>query len=244
MEKLEPFIKRETIQREENPFEDEQVSQEWIRSVEGEKGLLRDKEIYPRLKRWTEQASLKVLVEIGAGQGICAEKCEMKSGRYIGVEPSSPLVRRAKELYSDPRRKFMIGNAYDLPIPDNSADAVFSVNVWFHLEDLDRASRELSRILKPDGKFLIITANPDPELTKVWESWYDDVTKERKKLVGKINIPINPLSKNVFYQHTLHEIIEALENNGLKVEEIEPFGKNSDNKDIFIEIRGQKQQGK
>lgn len=240
MEKLSLIREGKNLPRQENPFEDEQVAQEWIRSVEGEKGFLRDREIYPRLQRWTEQVSPQVLIEIGAGQGICAERCEMKSGKYIGIEPSLSLVKRAKELYENTQRRFVAGSAYKLPLADISADAAFSVNVWFHLEDLDTASRELSRILKSNGKFLIITANPDPELTKLWESWYDDVTKEGKKLVGKINIPINPLSKNVFYQHTFQEIMEALEKNGLKVGKIEPFG-NSDNQDIFIEITGQKQ---
>lgn len=222
---------------EENPFEDEKVSQEWIKSVEGEKDMARDKEIYPRLRNWTEQVSPEVLIEIGAGQGICAEKCELKTGKYIGIEPSIPLVRRAEELYSNEEREFLVGNAYKLPVSSEFADACFSVNVWFHLEDLGLASRELSRILKPDGKFLIIT--PNPESTELWESWYTDATKDGKKLVGKINLPVNSLSKNVFYQHTLQEITEAFEDSGLKVESIKSFAP-VDEKDIFIEIQGKK----
>ncbi|MDX9914128.1 MAG: hypothetical protein RBS77_06130, partial [Candidatus Moranbacteria bacterium] len=41
--------------KEENPFEDEQVAKEWINSVENEKNMGRDKEIYPRLKNWIAQ---------------------------------------------------------------------------------------------------------------------------------------------------------------------------------------------
>jgi len=67
---------KESFKREENPFENEIISQEWIKSVEGEKGMARDNEVYPRLKKWVDQVSPRVLVEIGSGQGICSEKCE------------------------------------------------------------------------------------------------------------------------------------------------------------------------
>jgi ubiquinone/menaquinone biosynthesis C-methylase UbiE len=228
---------KEGIEREENPFEDEKVSQEWIRSVEGEKGLLRDKEIYPRLRNWVENISPEVVAEIGAGQGICSEKCELTNGKYIGVEPSVHLVKRAKELYENNGRSFLVGNAYELPIGNETVDASFSINVWFHLENLNLASKELFRVLKNGASFLIITANP--EASKLWESWYEDILKEGKKITGKANIPINPLSKNTFYQHSLQEIEEALKNNELNVEKIESFGV-IDGQDVFVSIEGEK----
>jgi ubiquinone/menaquinone biosynthesis C-methylase UbiE len=229
---------RELIKREENPYEEERVSQEWVKSVEGEKGMLRDKEIYPRLKEWVNNISPQVLVEIGAGQGICSEKCELITGKYIGIEPSHYLVKRAEEKYKNDRRNFLIGNAYDLPIENELADASFSVNVWLHLENLNLASQELARILKCGANFLIITANP--EASELWESWYEDVIREGKKIIGKANVPINPLSRNTFYNHSLQEIKEALKRNDLRIEKIEPFG-SVDDQNAFILIKGIKE---
>ncbi|HBP00594.1 MAG: Malonyl-CoA O-methyltransferase BioC [Candidatus Moranbacteria bacterium GW2011_GWE1_49_15] len=225
----------EVFRREENPFEDERISQEWINNVEGEKNTARDKYIYPKLSGWIEESKPEVVVEIGAGQGICSDKLGNFKGRYIGIEPSAHLVKRAKELYVEENRKFILGDAYALPLESESTDASFSVNVWFHLENLEQASRELARILKPGGKLMIITSNP--EAYDLWESWYSDAAKEGKKLTGKILTPVNPLTKNIFYQHALGEILESLEVNGLEIESTEEFADNSGYKS-FICIKG------
>ncbi len=157
--------------KEENPFENENIAKEWIKSVEGEKDSFRDKEIYPRLKRWISNMKPQITVEIGSGQGICSNQLGSYQGKYIGIEPSETLLKRAKQLYgSQPNVNFILGNAYELPIVEQSADAVFSINVWFHLENLVRASQELGRILRPTGGFLIITANPNAYL--IWVQLY------------------------------------------------------------------------
>jgi len=226
---------------EDNPFEDEVVAREWINSVENERELIRDKETYPLLKQWAKEVHSKVIVEIGSGQGICADKVQLAGTRYIGIEPSQYLVERARKLYSRSDREFIVGNAYNLPLPDGVADVVFSVNVWFHLEDLETASREMERILQHGGSFLISTANPD--VYDIWESLYFSYTKEGKKIDGKVNIPVNPLTRNTFYEHTLEEIMRPLKVNDLVVEKIKFFGIYPKFKDakLFVNITGKKQ---
>lgn len=223
--------------REDNPFEDEKISQEWINSVENEKGLIRDKEIYPTLQKWAKEINPKTIVEIGSGQGICSEKIQSSNSYYIGIEPSVFLTERAKELYNSNKREFLIGSAYSLPIENSAVDAVFSVNVWFHLEDLATASKEMARILKKSGNFLIITANPS--LDSFWEKSFISYTKNGKIIDGKVKVPINPLSRNIIYQHSLKEISVALEQNGLTIEKIKTLGRLKEG-DIFINIQGKK----
>lgn len=58
------------------------------------------------------------------------------------------MVDRAKQLYLDKKKEFVIGNVYNLPLEDRSVDAVFSLGVWFHLKDLDKAHKEVGRVLK------------------------------------------------------------------------------------------------
>jgi SAM-dependent methyltransferase len=223
--------------KEENPFEDERVAKEWINSVENEKDMGRDREIYPRLEKWINDQPSGLVIEIGSGQGICSDKLGDFKGAYVGVEPSKTLTERAKELYKKEQCEFVVGDAYNLPIESEKAEAGFSVMVWFHLENLDKASSELARILKSGGKFFIITANPDA--VELWESWFSDATKEGKKIVGKVNIPVNPLSKNIFYQHSKDEVLAALKDNGLVVEKIDDFGL-VDGENIFFSIEGKK----
>jgi ubiquinone/menaquinone biosynthesis C-methylase UbiE len=225
-------------QREDNPFEDEIIAQEWINSVENEKGRTRELETYPRLTAWAQVSEGKTILEIGSGQGICADKVQPPATFYIGIEPSVPLVRRSEEIYPHENRTFVVGNAYDLPLEDESVDAAFSVNVWFHLKDLDFASKEMARVIKRGGNYLISTANP--ESNAIWESFFADFKRDGKLIDGKINIPVNPLTRNTIYQHTLLEIRTALEKAGLTVEREEPFGHPDKPEEIFINITGTK----
>ncbi len=226
--------------REPNPFEDPQIAEEWIRSVEGEKGLIRDKEIYPTLQKWAELVKKDgTIVEIGSGQGACSEHLGDFHGHYIGVEPSEVLTERGKSLYgSNNQRSFVMGNAYNLPVRDNSVDGAFSVNVWFHLADLAVASNELARILKVGGRFNIITANPDAY--DVWKEFYEDYTVEGKLLSGKVRVPINPMTRNDFYMHAHEEIIDSLQINSLEIVSVQPLGTMSTHSDkqIFVSIQG------
>lgn len=225
---------------EDNPFEDENIAQEWITSIEGEQGMIRDKELYPFLSEWANSLH-GVILDIGAGQGICADYVQKNNNEYIGVDPSHTLIARANEKYLNNNRTFTIGNAYDLPIASSSVDAVLSVNTWFHLENLDKASQELSRVLKPSGVFLISTANPGSY--GYWEKMFDSDAEVSEKIIdGKVNIPVQSLSRNLIFKHSLDEIVSALEKSSLSVESIEEFGnkKRFTPHGLFINILGRK----
>jgi SAM-dependent methyltransferase len=209
---------------EENPFEDPEVARLWSYSVENDRNDSRDLYIYPLLKEWLSDPAVHSVLDIGAGQGIASQFIADK--RYVGVEPSEPLVKRANELYG-PSAEFVVGNAYELPFNDASFDAAFAINVWFHLEHPELADRELARILRPDGKFLII--NPNPEAYALWETFYDNVKKEGKKFVGEARIPLAKLPKNIFYTHSDDELRESFFAAGLEVEEAAPFSPSSKN---------------
>jgi len=236
MQSKSPITGRET-KREENPFEDETVAQEWIRSVEGGEHRFRDGEFYPRLQEWLGHEGRGLVVDIGCGQGICSSKLGNFQGRYVGVEPSKALVDRAKELYPSDRSDFVAGDAYQLPVEEKKADAAFSIMVWFHLEDVNRASGELARILKPNGRFLIITANPNAY--DIWKSFYSDYEQIGHAIIGKMNITATALSKNVLYLHALSDIRNALEHQNLNVERMEEFGVLNDG-NLFLVLEGSK----
>lgn len=224
--------------REDNPFEDEEIAKEWINSVENERGMIRERELYPMLHKWIDGVPQGTIVDIGAGQGSCSELVCRKS--YLGIEPSSHLVERARQKYNKEGRQFLIGNAYNLPLPDSSVEAAFSINVWFHLADLDTASKELSRILKPKGQFLVCTANP--KAYDVWLGMFEDPYTDEKKIDGKVHLPVNPLSRNLFFKHSEVDMVGAFARHGLLVQETVANGLLPENtKPLFVTYIGQKQ---
>lgn len=228
-----------TQKYEENPFEQQNVAQEWINSVENESGMMRDRDFYPSIRKWAQKIRPSVIIDIGSGQGICADLVQIKNSKYIGIEPSTTLVQRAIQKYSKDGRQFLVGNAYNLPFRDESADAALLLNVWFHLKDLKRASSELSRVLCNGGKFLIITA--DPEKYSTWDKFFFEALRTDEKIDGKVHVPINPLSRNIFYKHSMSEITNSLTAHNLVIDEVTKTGTLPTEPDpIFIEIHGHK----
>ncbi|HEX7724625.1 MAG TPA: class I SAM-dependent methyltransferase [Candidatus Paceibacterota bacterium] len=232
------------IKREDNPFEDPAIAREWINSIENEKGQIRERELMPLIRSWVTEKQVRTLVDIGMGQGGCAPAVQYEpSVRYIGIEPSTVLVARAKELFSAPNREFLVGNAYQISLPDHCTDAALSVNVWFHLKDLVTAAQEMARILKPGGVFMICTANPVAH--ENWRTRFDPDAHETDEYIdGRVYIPINPLSRNLFFKHSLASSKAALESNGLSIDSIVENGlfdrRNGPEQALFINIFGHK----
>ena len=209
--------------REMNPFENEEVSLQWISSVERERGEFRDRHIYPRLRSWRSSVLGRSIVEVGSGQGACTPHLCRVPTEYTGVEPSETLVARARECHSGDGRRYVLGNAYELPLDDEVADGVVLVNVLFHLKDVGGAAKEINRVLKSQGRVLIITANPASY--DGWEQYFFDYERREKMLIGKFRLPNQELSQQTMYLHTQEDIEHELTENGLEILSCVPFGK-------------------
>lgn len=229
---------REQEYNKENPFTDPKIGEQWANSVEGEEGLWRDQTLYPAMKAWLESFNNgnAVIVDIGSGQG--RSSAELSGyGKYIGVEPSTFLTDRAKKLYPSENRDFIVGNAYEIPLANNSVDGAISINVWFHLADMDKASQELSRVLKAGGAFFINTADNDSLDT--WKSFYVNPEIDDEKMQGEVKVPVNNMTLNTFYFQPNDKVIETLRKHGLEVQKVTKTLE-IDGKTIFVMIEGKK----
>lgn len=199
---------------------DETPDQEWIRLIEGEGGRVREGDIYPELRAWVDREDPIDILEIGSGQGICSSQIDLENRAYTGIDPSPTLLARAKELYAGRNRSFVLGSAYALPCSDRAFDAAFSVAVWHLLDNLKQAAEELSRVLRPQGTFLIITSNPD-----AYALWLQ-----------------SPRAHEELHLHTLEAIQSSLRSAGLEIRGTETFRvtEKSEGKAILLMITGRK----
>jgi ubiquinone/menaquinone biosynthesis C-methylase UbiE len=156
---------------------------------------------------------------VGCGQGASCSEIHEKSISYIGIDPSTYLISRAQKNY--PEGKFTIGNAYDLPFQDASIDGVFSIALWHLLSDINLAASELHRVLNPDGKFLIITA--DPESYEALQKNYERIEIDGKMMKGIVKNSKGVLIQDILYLHSMEEINKAFEDNGFRAEGKENF---------------------
>jgi SAM-dependent methyltransferase len=83
------------------------------------------------------------LYDVGCGEKPFADFLEGRVARHIGVDIDYGFY--------DASHIDLIGSADDLPIEDDSADAVLSSQVIEHLPDPEKAIAEAARVLKPGG---------------------------------------------------------------------------------------------
>lgn len=201
----------------------QKLANEWIDWVEADNPEgSREKEIYSLIKTWTKTIKPKKVVDIGCGQGICSTVVS-KDIVYIGIDQSNTLIKRAKKVYKSLNRKFIIGDAYDIPLKDNYTDAVISIWVWSHLRDLKQAAKEMYRILKPGGHFLIVTANPDTY--GIRKSFYKSFKTYKNYLVGIFDLGNGKvLTNTTLYFHTRKKIVEAVKSSKLRIDRVDVIG--------------------
>ncbi|MFA5742453.1 MAG: methyltransferase domain-containing protein [Candidatus Paceibacterota bacterium] len=120
---------------------------------------------YARTRRYNSQDLIDLAVlakpgekvlDLGCANGRMIELFDPKNIEYHGVDISGKLIEIAKKLY--PAGHFQIGDALNIPFPDNAFDKVYSISVLHHIpseEFRQKCFSEISRVLKPNGQFIL-----------------------------------------------------------------------------------------
>lgn len=101
----------------------------------------------------------KRVLEIGLGQGADGEQIARRGAIYNGVDLTDEAVKRTSmrfQLRDLPFERIEQASALCLPFDDNSFDIVFSHGVLHHIPEIGAAQNEIARVLKPDGKLIVM----------------------------------------------------------------------------------------
>lgn len=110
-------------------------------------------------KVWPLKQGMFVL-EVGCGRGAGARLINaiFKPSVMFCLDLDIRMIIKAKGYLSAAEREKMClhtGDITDLPFKDNSVDAVFDFGALHHVPDWRKALREISRVIKPGGAFLM-----------------------------------------------------------------------------------------
>jgi SAM-dependent methyltransferase len=137
---------------------EERYSPEYFRDIEDERYRLQS-HIHDFLSSLNLNG--KSVLEIGTGVGTDARTIIRLGGDYTGINVdagSSEMTRRALETSGLPGTVRQ-ASALEIPFPDEKFDVVYSFGVLHHIPEVDRAVREIRRVLKPGGELAIMLYN-------------------------------------------------------------------------------------
>lgn len=110
--------------------------------------------------RWLPPPSGVRVLEIGCGMGELAMGLSEKGYSCVGIDVSEVRIRRLQQFQSD-RLQFRKVEGTRLPFPDQSFDVAISMQLFEHLhpDDASPHLREVLRVLKPEGFYMLETPN-------------------------------------------------------------------------------------
>lgn len=97
-----------------------------------------------------------ICIDVGCGTGrLDVELGKLSDLEIIGLDINpdmqSYFEQNVREAGFQDRIRFVVGDAQQLPFPDNFADVIVSRGVLIFIPDLAKCLREVDRVLKPTG---------------------------------------------------------------------------------------------
>lgn len=134
---------------------------------------------YPYLEKYLSLNSLqnKNVLEVGLGYGTVSQLLALSGANYHGLDIAQNAAGMTKHrleqhgIEGDVR----VGSMLECPFPDNYFDFVVSIGCFHHTGDLQACVNQTHRVLKKDGRALIMVYNKFS--LRQWMKWPKLTTK-------------------------------------------------------------------
>ncbi len=101
----------------------------------------------------------KKVLEIGIGQAADAQQIIERGGLYYGIDITQEACDRAIlrfKIFNKNYETVKCAEAANIPFTDNYFDIIYSHGVLHHIPEIDKVIIELNRVLKKEGKLIIM----------------------------------------------------------------------------------------
>lgn len=96
------------------------------------------------------------VLEVGCGTGLLLHRAAQRAEHAVGIDISAGMLQKAVERGLDAVQ----ADATALPFDDNTFDLVYSFKVLAHVQDIQKALEEISRVTRRGGHMILEFYNP------------------------------------------------------------------------------------
>jgi ArsR family transcriptional regulator len=102
-----------------------------------------------------------VVADLGCGTGQLAEQLSQSVCRVIGIDNSAAMLRAARRRLADRDNvELLRAELSTVPLDDSTCDAALLLLVLTYIADIEPVLREAHRILKPEGRLVVVDLLP------------------------------------------------------------------------------------
>ncbi|KUI30140.1 SAM-dependent methyltransferase [Mycobacterium sp. IS-1742] len=131
----------------------------------------------PEAIDWLLPRGAHTVLDLGAGTGKLTTRLVERGLDVIAVDPIPEMLEVLTG--SLPDTPALLGTAEEIPLADDSVDAVLVAQAW-HWFDPDRAVKEVTRVLRPGGRLGLVWNTRDERM-----GWVKDLGR----IIGHENDP-------------------------------------------------------
>jgi ubiquinone/menaquinone biosynthesis C-methylase UbiE len=157
-----------------NAYDWSQRGEEWTRTAEWKETVLA-RYLFPNVPEGG------TVLEIGPGGGRWTEVLQRRAGKLLVVDISERVIAMCRERFAGCANvDYRVGTGSTLDAPDAAFDALWSYDVFVHINPLDARGyfREFMRVLKPGAKAVVHHpgSGSSPKYREV--KWRSDLTDQ------------------------------------------------------------------
>lgn len=139
----------------------EEIADVWDEGI-GEEGDIRHKMVVnPSVFEFLGDLSGKLVLDAGCGNGYLSRRMAKTASKVVAVDFTERLIEKATirgKNYSN--IEYRIENIENLSFTDRFFDVALCNMVLMDLENIDKAIKELARVIKVNGNIIISTQHP------------------------------------------------------------------------------------
>lgn len=170
----------------------------------------------------------KTGIEVGVGSGRFAAPLGIK----LGLDPSRKMGKIAEKRGV----RFIEGVVESLPFEDSQFDFVLMVTTICFLDDVEKAFKEVYRVLKLKGYFIIGFIDAESPMGKLYEKHKNESTFYKKATFYSVKKVVSYMEKAHFRDFSFRQTLFQV---GEELKDVEPV-KNGYGEGSFVVVRGVK----